>query len=113
MAAGAGRAAILPSLGASGAIYATVVVTALAFPDSRVSLIFFPFFTLPIGAGIGAMVLGDVAGIIWGWRFFDHAAHLAGATCGLLAFYTGRPFFDSVRIFVKQVRSMTSITGKE
>lgn len=28
----------------------------VAFPDSRVNLIFLPFFTFPIGAGVGAMV---------------------------------------------------------
>lgn len=59
---------IAPSLGASGAIYATVTASALAFPDANVSLIFLPFVSLPIGAGVGGMVCLDILGIIRGWR---------------------------------------------
>lgn len=59
---------IAPSLGASGAIYATVTASALAFPDANVSLIFLPFVSIPIGAGVGGMVCLDIIGIIRGWR---------------------------------------------
>jgi rhomboid-like protein len=59
---------IAPSLGASGAIYAAVTASALAFPDANVSLIFLPFVSLPIGAGVGGMVALDIIGIIRGWR---------------------------------------------
>ena len=58
---------ILPSLGASGAIYAAVTLTALAFPDAQVQ----PFF-LPIGisitTGVGALVLADMVGVLRGWQ---------------------------------------------
>lgn len=58
---------ILPSLGASGAIYATVTLTALAFPDAQVFLLF-PPIPLPITWGVGGMVALDVIGILRGWR---------------------------------------------
>jgi rhomboid-like protein len=60
---------ILPSLGASGAIYAAVTVSALAFPDAQVSLIFPPFVSIPIQAGVGGLVLLDMVGIVRGWRW--------------------------------------------
>lgn len=59
---------ILPSLGASGAIYAAVTLTALAFPDAVVSLIFPPTWPIPIQVGVGGLVLVDVLGVIRGWR---------------------------------------------
>ena len=58
---------ILPSLGASGAIYATVTLSALAFPDAQVFLMFLPI-PIPITYGVGGMVMMDVLGIVKGWR---------------------------------------------
>jgi rhomboid-like protein len=62
------RAEILPSLGSSGAIYAAVTVTALAFPDAVVSLIFPPTNPIPIQWGVGGLVMLDLVGIMRGWR---------------------------------------------
>ena len=59
---------IMPGLGASGAIYAAVTLTALAYPQSGVSLIFLPFFSIPIGMGVSGLVLLDIIGLIRGWR---------------------------------------------
>jgi len=64
----AAHQAIVPSLGASGALYGALTLVACAFPDSRVSIIFLPFFAFPITWGVGSMVALDVAGLIWGWR---------------------------------------------
>lgn len=58
---------IRPSLGASGAIYAMVTMSALAFPDAQVMLMFLPIH-MPITVGVGGMVALDVLGIIRGWR---------------------------------------------
>jgi rhomboid-like protein len=60
---------ILPSLGASGAIYAAATLTALAFPDAVVSLIFPPTWPIPIQWGIGGLVVVDVIGALRGWRY--------------------------------------------
>ncbi|KAF7771031.1 hypothetical protein Agabi119p4_7005 [Agaricus bisporus var. burnettii] len=81
---------ILPSLGASGAIYSTVVVTALAFPDSQIALFIPPSYPINIQWGVGGLVLMDTIGILRGWRVFDHWAHLGGALFGL-AYYTYGP----------------------
>ncbi|EFP94022.2 uncharacterized protein PGTG_19769 [Puccinia graminis f. sp. tritici CRL 75-36-700-3] len=43
---------ILPSLGASGAIYGCLTMTALAFPEAHVSLIFLPWVPLKIGNAV-------------------------------------------------------------
>jgi rhomboid-like protein len=59
---------IVPSLGASGAIYGTVVVTALGFPDTEIALLVPPTFPIPIQYGVGALVTMDVLGAIRGWR---------------------------------------------
>lgn len=64
----AAHSAVLPSLGASGAIYATLTLTSLAFPEASVSLIFLPFIPIQIGYGVAGMVAVDVLGLIRGWR---------------------------------------------
>jgi len=88
---------ILPSLGASGAIYAAVTVSALAFPDAQVSLIFPPFVSIPIQAGVGGLVLLDIFGIVRGWRMFDHYAHLGGAAFGAIYYMYGPQWWTFLR----------------
>ena len=60
---------ILPSLGASGAIYAAVSLTALAFPQTEISLMIPPSFPIPIQWGVGSLVAVDIIGALRGWRF--------------------------------------------
>lgn len=81
---------ILPSLGASGAVYAAATMTALAFPESQVALFIPPTYPINIQYGIGGLMLLDVIGILRGWRSFDHWAHLGGATFGI-AYYKFGP----------------------
>lgn len=70
---------LVPSLGSSGAIWACFSLCALAYPNAHVALIILPFVPISIGwAALGTAAL-DVAGLIRGWHFFDHAAHLGGA----------------------------------
>lgn len=64
----AANQAVLPSLGASGAIYATLTMTALAFPDASISLIFVPWVPIPIGAGMVGMIAVDLLGMVRGWK---------------------------------------------
>ena len=64
----AAHQAIMPSLGASGAIYAALTMTACAYPDSQVGIIFVPFIRMPIGLGVTAIVTVDIIGLIRGWR---------------------------------------------
>ncbi|GAA5904325.1 rhomboid family intramembrane serine protease [Sporobolomyces salmoneus] len=99
------RASIVPSLGASGAVYSCLTLTALSFPESNVSLIFIPFVPLPIGAATGALVLVDLVGLFRGWRMFDHAAHLAGAAFGAGYWYIGHEWFEKLRVRMIKMRN--------
>jgi hypothetical protein len=74
--AAAATPTILPSLGASGAIYSTVIMSTLAFPEAEVSLVFPPTPSFPIQYGVGGMVLLDCIGILRGWRYGHIAADL-------------------------------------
>jgi len=64
----AAHQAIIPSLGASGAIYAALTLTACAYPDSQVGIIFVPFIRMPIGPAVAGIVSLDLIGLIRGWR---------------------------------------------
>lgn len=59
---------ILPSLGASGAVYACLTLTASAFPDSKIALAVPPSYPLNIQYGMGGLVCLDLIGVIRGWR---------------------------------------------
>ncbi|XP_056630693.1 presenilins-associated rhomboid-like protein, mitochondrial [Diorhabda sublineata] len=71
------------SLGASGAIMAILGYVCTQYPDTRLGIIFLPVFTFSAGAAIKFIVGLDTAGVLLGWKFFDHAAHLGGAACGI------------------------------
>ncbi|CAB4386110.1 rhomboid-domain-containing protein [Rhizophagus irregularis] len=75
---------ILPSLGASGAIFACVAACAIQYPDSSVYLIFLPFFPIKISYALPAIMAFDLWGIVSGMTMFDHFAHLAGTMFGLI-----------------------------
>lgn len=87
----------IPSLGSSGAVYSAFVMSALAYPDARISLIFLPMFTLPIGTGVGCMVAADMLGVLRGWKAFDHVAHLGGAAFGYGYWYYGNEVWERAR----------------
>ncbi|KAI9457180.1 hypothetical protein HD554DRAFT_2143408 [Boletus coccyginus] len=93
---------VLPSLGASGAIYAAVTLTALAFPDAQVQPIFVPI-SVPITAGVGALVLADVVGVLRGWKLFDHYAHLGGAAFGVLYYAHGEEFWTFMKEMYRKI----------
>jgi len=92
------RNSILPSLGSSGAVYATLITTALAFPDTQVGLIFPPTPPVSIQTGVSALVALDLIGAVRGWRMFDHWAHLGGAAFGALYWKYGAHFWDRLRV---------------
>jgi rhomboid-like protein len=53
------------------------------YPDTKLGIILLPIFTFSAGAAIKVIVGIDTAGVLLGWKFFDHAAHLGGAACGM------------------------------
>lgn len=68
-AAATSKETILPSLGASGAIYAAVTLTAMAFPHTEIALMIPPSFPIPIQWGVGGLVAIDIIGALRGWRY--------------------------------------------
>lgn len=106
------------SLGASGAVYASVVVAALAFPHASLQIALLPFFQFSIATGVCSLVALDVVGLIRGWRYvstdfssimnlimipliyfryLDHAAHLGGAAFGAGYYYFGPANWEEIR----------------
>ncbi|XP_069612597.1 presenilin-associated rhomboid-like protein, mitochondrial isoform X2 [Ranitomeya imitator] len=72
-----------PSLGASGAIMTILAVVCTKMPEARLAIIFLPMFTFTAGNALKFIVALDSMGLILGWKFFDHAAHLGGALFGI------------------------------
>uniref|UniRef100_A0A2I3S133 Presenilin-associated rhomboid-like protein, mitochondrial n=1 Tax=Pan troglodytes TaxID=9598 RepID=A0A2I3S133_PANTR len=72
-----------PSLGASGAIMTVLAAVCTKIPEGRLAIIFLPMFTFTAGNALKAIIAMDTAGMILGWKFFDHAAHLGGALFGI------------------------------
>ncbi|XP_050517422.1 presenilins-associated rhomboid-like protein, mitochondrial [Diabrotica virgifera virgifera] len=79
------------SLGASGAIMGILGYVCTQYPDTRLGIILLPVFTFSAGAAIKFIVGLDTAGVLLGWKFFDHAAHLGGAACGIMWAMWGNP----------------------
>ncbi|KAL7413031.1 hypothetical protein BDY24DRAFT_390402 [Mrakia frigida] len=88
----------VPSLGASGAIYAVFFLGAMSYPDAQVGIIFLPFLTMPIKFAAGAMMLLDVVGIWRAWKGFNHVAHLGGALFGIGYWRYGCEMWDWLRM---------------
>lgn len=77
------------SLGASGAIMAILAYVCSQYPDTQLSIVFLPMYTFSAGVAIKVIMGIDLAGVLLGWRIFDHAAHLGGALSGLFWAYYG------------------------
>lgn len=71
------------SLGASAAILGLVASSCILQPDSRISIIFLPFFTFSAQQALLGILAVDVSGLILGWKTFDHAGHLGGTLFGI------------------------------
>lgn len=74
---------LYPSLGASGAVMAVLAAVSSKVPEAKLGIIFLPMFTFTAGNALKALVAMDTAGLLLGWRLFDHAAHLGGALFGV------------------------------
>jgi len=71
------------SLGASGAICTVLGSFATLLPDARLQIMLLPFFSFSASMGIKGLMALDTAGILAGWKVFDHAAHLSGVLFGI------------------------------
>lgn len=70
----------IPSLGASGALLGVIAYVCIARPESELLLFFIP---LSAGAAIKSIIALDFVGIMAGWKYIDHAAHLGGSLFGV------------------------------
>lgn len=80
------RRSKVPSLGASGAIMALIGIVCINYPSARLSVAFVDQIFPHSFSGDSAMkflIILDFTGIVFGWRFFDHAAHLGGMLFGI------------------------------
>lgn len=99
------------SLGASGAIMAILAFVCTQYPDTRLSILFLPQFTFTAGSAIQVICGMDLAGVLFGWRFFDHAAHLGGAAMGIFWCWFGTshiwPLRENIVGYWHQLRGKT------
>lgn len=72
-----------PSLGASGAIMAVLAAVCSKIPEAKLGIVLLPVVSFTAGNALKAIIAVDTAGLVLGWRLFDHAAHLGGALFGV------------------------------
>lgn len=80
------RASVVPSVGASGAIMALIGVVGMTYPDTRLSIAFVNQIiphSFSADAGVKCIIVLDTLGVLFGWRFLDHAGHLGGMLFGI------------------------------
>ncbi|KAL3848398.1 hypothetical protein ACJMK2_019256 [Sinanodonta woodiana] len=80
------RGLLIPSLGASGAVYAVLAASCYMMPDSRLTLAVIGEafdFSFSSKSALYALLVVETAGMLIGWKYFDHAAHLGGLLFGL------------------------------
>ncbi|XP_028407189.1 presenilins-associated rhomboid-like protein, mitochondrial isoform X2 [Dendronephthya gigantea] len=70
------------SHGASGCILGVLAAVCVANPDARLAILFLPFFSFPASKALIGLVSFDLAGLLFRWGLFDHAAHLGGVAFG-------------------------------
>ncbi len=90
-----------PAVGASGAIYGVLVAFGMAFPDSKLALIFFP---VPIAAKyfIPILITIDLFSGVTGFSIFGegiaHFAHVGGAVVGFILVLLWRKKHDEQQL---------------
>ena len=78
----------IPTIGASGAVYTTMVLYACKWPR-RVIMLIFPPIPLPVMLLVAFKVLSDLTGFMGGGTGVAHLAHLGGAAVGYAWFRQG------------------------
>lgn len=90
------------SLGASGAILGILGYVCSKYPDTQLQIMFLPMFQFSAENAIKVIMAIDVCGCIFGWKFFDHAAHLGGAAFGIFWCYVGEPYLWPKRKYITE-----------
>lgn len=101
------------SIGASGAIMAVLAYVCTEFPDTKLSIILLPAVTFSAGMAIKCIMGLDLAGLLLGWKVFDHAAHLGGACLGVLWGTYGREYLWPKReAILQEYHKLRMASGK-
>lgn len=101
------------SLGASGAICTVLGIFGTLIPDASLQIIFLPFFTFTAATAIKGIQCIDAAGMLLGWRFFDHAAHFSGVLYGIFWCHMGsKLLWDSRGPVVNAWHEIRKETGR-
>ena len=90
---------MIPTVGASGAIYGVLLAYGLLFPNRIILVPIFFFFFFPIPAKILVMILGGIAflsALSSPGDTVSHVAHLGGLVVGFL-YLRGRPYYFDFR----------------
>ncbi len=83
----------VPALGASGAVMAVVIVTAIFYPNRTISMMW--FVPLPLWLLASFKLLGDFSGLFDHGSGIGHAAHLGGALAGAFFWWFDLRLFAS------------------
>lgn len=62
---------------------AVLAYVCVQYPETKLSILFLPQVQFAASSAIQVIMGIDLAGILLGWKFFDHAAHLGGAAFGM------------------------------
>jgi rhomboid-like protein len=110
----AGRRELLDigSLGASHCVLAIFALSSCFYPQSRVQIVFLPFFSFSADSALKAMIAVETIALIASLRGirvlpFDHAAHLGGLLFGLGFYHVGS------HLWIRRNRFIRSITGEK
>jgi membrane associated rhomboid family serine protease len=90
---------VIPTLGASGAIYGILLAYGVLFPNRTIFVPIFFIIFIPIPAKILVLILGGIAFLSTlsaPGDFVSHAAHLGGMVIGFL-YLRGRPYYFELR----------------
>ncbi|CAG7716853.1 unnamed protein product [Allacma fusca] len=91
---------IVPSLGASGAIMGVIGLVCSNMPEIQLGIIFIPGISFSADTALKCILAIDSFGLLAGWRFLDHAAHLSGCLFGIAFSYFGAAPLNAFRDMV-------------
>lgn len=93
----------VPSLGASGCLLAVLGAVCVSNPDARLSILFLPFFSFSASKALIGLVTFDLAGLLFRWKLFDHAAHLGGIIFGSWYVLSGHKYlWDKRQVILRK-----------
>jgi rhomboid-like protein len=72
-------------------------LSALLNPEFKISVIFLPFYSFPIGYGTLAIASLDLLGIVMKWKTFDHFAHLGGLLYSLVFLEVMKKLYPKIK----------------